>query len=45
MARTFERFAQAEGLAARSSGGLGPGLAIVRHIVELPRLEAPAPAR
>ena len=31
----FERFRQAEGLAARSVGGLGLGLAIVRHIVEL----------
>jgi signal transduction histidine kinase/CheY-like chemotaxis protein len=31
----FERFRQAEGPAARALGGLGLGLAIVRHIVEL----------
>jgi signal transduction histidine kinase/ActR/RegA family two-component response regulator len=31
----FERFRQAESLAARTAGGLGLGLAIVRHIVEL----------
>jgi signal transduction histidine kinase len=31
----FERFQQAEGPSARGPGGLGLGLAIVRHIVEL----------
>jgi len=31
----FERFRQAEGLSSRALGGLGLGLAIVRHIVEL----------
>jgi signal transduction histidine kinase len=31
----FERFRQAEGPAARSIGGLGLGLAIVRHLVEM----------
>ncbi len=31
----FERFRQAEGTIARSSGGLGLGLAITRHLVEL----------
>jgi signal transduction histidine kinase/ActR/RegA family two-component response regulator len=31
----FERFRQAEGPTARALGGLGLGLAIVRHIVEL----------
>src|SRR5882724_6210844 len=31
----FERFAQAERLGRRAAGGLGLGLAIVRHLVEL----------
>ena len=34
-AHVFERFMQADRGAARRSGGLGLGLAIVRHIVEL----------
>jgi len=33
--RVFDRFAQAEGVTRRAHGGLGLGLAISRHIVEL----------
>ena len=33
--RIFDRFRQAESVATRTQGGLGLGLAIVRHLVEL----------
>ncbi|HEY8516905.1 MAG TPA: PAS domain-containing protein [Candidatus Binatia bacterium] len=35
LSRVFERFWQAESTAARQQGGLGLGLTIVRHLVEL----------
>ncbi len=33
--RVFERFQQADGTSTRAHGGLGLGLAIVRHLIEL----------
>jgi signal transduction histidine kinase len=35
MGRVFDRFAHRESAATRREGGLGLGLAIVRHLVEL----------
>jgi signal transduction histidine kinase len=35
LAQVFERFSQVDGSSSRSHAGLGLGLAIVRHLVEL----------